>query len=118
MRIMLTPESLGSMTFHVEVNDGKMNAVILLAHPEARAVVEANLPQLKQALSQQGIEVQRIDVLAAAQSSMKESMQQRSPNAKQRTRRREAAAETATAGVADKYESTTRRGYSTIELIM
>jgi flagellar hook-length control protein FliK len=94
-----------------------MKASIQVAHPEARAAVEANLPQLRQALANQGIDVHRIDVFAPGESLMKESARQHQTQVRQRSRRRPAA-DTPGVEAADKYVSGKRLGYNTIELIM
>jgi flagellar hook-length control protein FliK len=62
MRLKLEPESLGELALRVRVEEGKMQARIEVSQPAVKAVIEGNLPQLRQALATQGIQMDRIDI--------------------------------------------------------
>jgi flagellar hook-length control protein FliK len=73
IRIMLKPESLGTVTVHVRMEEGSMVARIDVNQPNVRTALEANLPQLRETLSGKGIQMDRIDVMASTFSSSRES---------------------------------------------
>jgi flagellar hook-length control protein FliK len=76
MKVLLSPETLGEVTIKVRMEEGTMAARIDVNQPNVRTALEANLPQLKEALSSRGIQVERIDILNASFSSSKESNNQ------------------------------------------
>lgn len=68
MRIALKPESLGNVVLQVKMEDGQMQARIDVTQPAVKAAVEAQMTDLRQALQANGINVDRIDVVASSQS--------------------------------------------------
>jgi flagellar hook-length control protein FliK len=62
MRLKLEPETLGELALRVRVEEGKMQARIEVSQPAVKAIIEGNLPQLRQALATQGIQMDRIDI--------------------------------------------------------
>ena len=76
MKVLLTPETLGEVTIKVRMEEGTMAARIDVSQANVRAALEASLPQLREALSSRGIQVERIDILNASYSSSKESHNQ------------------------------------------
>ena len=114
MRLTLKPETLGEMAVKVRVEDGKMQAQIDVSQPAVKAVVESNLPQLRQALSDSGIEVQRIDVFATAQDAARESNGSRGEKPRHRGGRRGGTVVEAT----EPNPATRMMGYNTMEIII
>jgi hypothetical protein len=62
MRLHLEPESLGELALRVRVDEGKLQARIEVTQPAVKAIIEGNLPQLRQSLAAQGIQMDRIDI--------------------------------------------------------
>jgi flagellar hook-length control protein FliK len=62
MVIQLTPESLGQLTVKLVSQDGLLAIRILAQSPMTQRVLESGIAGLKQALDQQGIRYQRIEV--------------------------------------------------------
>lgn len=68
-RLVLEPESLGTVKLSIAVEDDKMVARINVANADVKSVVQANLPQLHEALAARGIDIRRIDVFSAEPGS-------------------------------------------------
>jgi flagellar hook-length control protein FliK len=62
MVIQLTPEALGRLTVKLVSQDGLLAIRILAQSPMTQRVLESGIASLKQALDQQGIRYQRIEV--------------------------------------------------------
>ncbi len=69
MRVTLKPESLGEVVLKMKMEDGGLQAQIDVAQPAVKAAVESQITDLRQALVDRGINVQRIDVVASGQSA-------------------------------------------------
>ncbi|HTO93213.1 MAG TPA: flagellar hook-length control protein FliK [Bacteroidota bacterium] len=113
MHMTLKPPSLGQVDLHVHVEDSKVAAQIDVSQQLVKSALEAHMPQLRQALQEHGIEVQRIDVMIPGQS-----MQQGGAGSGgERTGRR--GGRRAAAGLDDEpVQAVKDMGYNTIELIM
>ncbi|WP_043930504.1 flagellar hook-length control protein FliK [Bacillus sp. EB01] len=62
-RFLLSPEHLGKVQIQVMLQDGQVTAEIITETLAARDVLEGQLSSLKQALQQQGIVVNKVDVV-------------------------------------------------------
>lgn len=62
LQVQLKPESLGRVDLKVSMENGALSARILVDNPGVKAALEANLPQLKQSLADQGIALQGMTV--------------------------------------------------------
>jgi len=62
LQVQLKPESLGRVDLKVSMENGVLSARILVDNPGVKAALEANLPQLKQSLADQGIALQGMTV--------------------------------------------------------
>ena len=113
MRITLQPESLGEVSLKIRMEDGKMQAQIDVTQPAVKAAIETNMPQLRQALSARGIEVQRIDVFVPEQSLSKESGE----GGSDRPKRRGGKAHPGLDAV-EQYQSVKMMGYNTMDIVM
>ncbi|MBA1333856.1 MAG: hypothetical protein HPY66_0249 [Firmicutes bacterium] len=60
--VQLKPESLGKMSFKLEVVNGVLNGRITVHNNQAREVLQANLNQLRDNLEQSGIPVSKLTV--------------------------------------------------------
>jgi flagellar hook-length control protein FliK len=114
MRLTLKPESLGDVVVQVRMDDGKMHAQIDVGQASVKTALESNLPQLRQALVERGIDVQRIDVFAAAQSSTQES----NGGQGDRPRRHTGNRRNAEVDPVEQYQASRQMGYNTMEIIM
>ncbi len=113
IRVLLKPESLGEVVVNMKMEESKITAQINVDQSTVKAAVELQLPQLRQALAERGIEIHRIDVLAADQSLARESRDQQSGKSKKRS----------SGGVTgieeqDLNYSPRSLGYNTIELLI
>ena len=112
VRIAMKPESLGEVVMKVKMDDGKVSAQINVNSVNVKAVLDANVSQLRDTLLAKGIEVQHIDIVADGQTAFGSSSGQNKP--KQKSQQGDAQGVDALG----QYESLRTMGYNTIELIM
>jgi hypothetical protein len=60
--IRLTPENLGDLKINLSMSEGKLSAVLAASSEQARADLEASVPELREALHGRGILVESIEV--------------------------------------------------------
>ena len=83
MRVNIFPEHLGHLEILLTSTNGKLAAQILASTPMAKEAIELQLNQLRASLVQQGVAVEKIEVLQ--QSSQQPFNQQHSQNNQQFT---------------------------------
>lgn len=69
LRINIFPEHLGHLEILVSTAGGKVSAQIIASHGAAKEAVEFQLNQLRMSLSQQGVEIDRLEVREERSSS-------------------------------------------------
>jgi flagellar hook-length control protein FliK len=112
VRLELHPKELGSVTVKVMVEQNGVAAQIDVKDPGVKAVLENNLPQLREALQREHIEVNRVEIALASEGTPQESTRQwggRQQNARNAD---------AFDDEADGQESSRSLGYNTMELTM
>lgn len=62
MRLQLIPESLGRVTMRIAVEHGNVTARFTVANEQVKNLIEAQLPQLRQALEEQGLHMDSFSV--------------------------------------------------------
>ncbi len=72
IRFRLKPEYLGELFIKMRMENGKMTAKVDVTNAAVKAMIEGQLPQLREALIARGIEVQRFDILTGGQSNQAE----------------------------------------------
>ncbi len=114
LRVTLKPESLGEIVLKMKMEDGRLQAQIDVAQPAVKAAVESQLTDLRQALQDRGIDVQRIDVVASGQSAnVADGQTPRGGKYKQKGGKRQEPLE----GI-DEIQQARSLGYNTLEVIM
>ena len=73
IRVRLEPESLGEVIVKVRVENNQVDAQIDVTQQSVKQILEAGLPQLRHALSERGVDFQRLDVVVDGHSSSEES---------------------------------------------
>lgn len=68
-KFLLSPDHLGQIEVKLTVQNGEVSAQILVDTTIAKEALEAQLQQLKQALTQQGLTVQKLDVVQQSPQS-------------------------------------------------
>ncbi len=111
-RLALKPESLGELVVHIAMDDNVMTAKIEVTQPSAKAVLDAGMPQLREALAARGIAVQQIDVFTSPDAFPRQGREQRDARQRQAGGRRPATA------AAEAVALPRMLGYNTIELSM
>jgi flagellar hook-length control protein FliK len=111
-RLALKPDSLGELLVHISMDDNVMTAKIEVTQPAAKAVLDAGMPQLREALTARGISVQQIDVFTSTDSMPRQGREQREGRPRSGGMRRPEAV------VAEAVALPRMLGYNTIELSM
>ncbi|MCC6395761.1 MAG: flagellar hook-length control protein FliK [Bacteroidetes bacterium] len=113
LRIKLEPESLGEVVLHVRMESGKMQAQIDVNQAGVKAALENNLPQLRLALHQRGIDVQRLDVSYGGERLATDSGGGNADRQPHHGFRRNAGAD-----AVEQYTTGRLLGYNTMEMVM
>ncbi len=113
IRMTLKPPSLGEVQLTIHVEDARMQAQIDVSQQVVKAALEAHMPQLRQALQEHGIEVQRIDVMLPESSLQRDGSGTNGERAGRRGTRRMLSGDDP-----ESYQGAKDMGYNTIELIM
>lgn len=64
MTVRLVPESLGEMRVELRSHDGELSVRIVSANSAVRETLQAQIHELRQSLSREGIEVGKVDIAA------------------------------------------------------
>ena len=75
IRIKLSPENLGQLDIRLTTLDGKVTAHIVTATAGAKELIESQLHQLRHTLVQQGIQLDKVEVVQQPQGSQNTFMQ-------------------------------------------
>ncbi len=113
IRMTLKPPSLGDVQLSVRVEDSRMQAQIDVSQQVVKSALEAHMPQLRAALQEHGIEVQRIDVMLPGQSLQGDGAGSGDGRTDRKNGRRFVSDDDA-----ETYQGAKDMGYNTIELIM
>lgn len=111
LHLRLEPETLGKVGLRVRMEEGRLQAQIDVSQPAVKAALESHLPQLRQALTSQGINVDRLDVFTRGESFSREAAGGHQGKGRHRP-------EQDVQGQDTGYEATRSLGYNTIELVM
>ncbi|WP_416145152.1 flagellar hook-length control protein FliK [Planococcus koreensis] len=76
MKVSIFPEHLGQLEIRLSTVDGKVAAHILASNPMAKEALELQVYQLRNSLTQQGIQVDRIEISSQQQAGQSLSQQQ------------------------------------------
>lgn len=113
VRIRLKPEVLGEILVTVQQEETTVAAQIHVEHASVKTAIDAQLPQLRQALVDRGIDVRRLEVIMADQSMAREFREQQHVKPK-----RGAGSNLSAIEEIDSPISPRSLGYNTIELIL
>ncbi len=65
MKLVLHPEALGEVTVRVQVEEGKVSAKMDVQQVQVKNTIEANMPQLREALTSRGLTMESIEISTA-----------------------------------------------------
>lgn len=91
LSLQITPPDLGTVRIEVHSHGGVLTARLEADSPAARQLLAEHLPQLREALQQQGANVDRIDVYQSDRSAQGEGMADSNWQSSQQDQRNEAA---------------------------
>jgi hypothetical protein len=66
VNLRLYPQELGELRMEIRVEQENIKAHIVAQNPQAQEMIDRHLPRLREALEQQGLHLQQIDVTVAA----------------------------------------------------
>ncbi len=64
--LRLQPEELGKLKLEIKVERDSIRAHIIAANPQVQDILERNVPKLREALSQMGLQLEQLEVTVAA----------------------------------------------------
>ena len=79
MKLILHPEALGEVTVRVQVEEGKVTAKLDVQQVQTKNTIEANIPQLREALTSRGLTMERIEI-STAQNSLADGTSKQQQN--------------------------------------
>ncbi|MBP6671827.1 MAG: flagellar hook-length control protein FliK [Bacteroidetes bacterium] len=87
MKLILHPEALGEVTVRVQVEEGRVSAKLDVQQVQVKNTIEANMPQLREALTSRGLTMESIEI-STAQNGLADgtSKQQQSKQGKRSNR--------------------------------
>ncbi len=68
VRVMMKPESLGELSLSVTMHEGKLVALMDVTQSAVKNALEAQLPQMREALASQGIEIHRFEIVSGSET--------------------------------------------------
>lgn len=111
MKVVLHPESLGEVVVRVQVEEGKVTTQLDVQQQQVKNMIEQHLPQLKEALANKGLTVERIDVFASELSFKEQTSQQQQ-------KKNQSGSERVLEEQEEVIESAKLFGYNTIEYVV
>lgn len=112
VRVVMKPESMGQLSLRVAMEDGRLVAIMDVSKTAVKIALEAQLPQLREALAAQGINVERFDILSGSTTQFERHGEGSGFHRQQHSRRR------MDVDVAERYDTVKYLGYNTVEYII
>jgi flagellar hook-length control protein FliK len=69
VNLKLYPQELGELRMEIKVEQNNIKAHIIAQNPQAQEMIDRHLPRLREALAQQGLHLQQVEVTLAAQDN-------------------------------------------------
>lgn len=69
VNLKLYPQELGELRMEIKVTQDNVKAHIVAQNPQAQEMIDRHLPRLREALEQQGLHLQQVEVTLAAQDN-------------------------------------------------
>lgn len=69
VNLKLYPQELGELRMELKVEQDNVKAHIIVQSPQAQEMIDRHMPKLREALEQQGMHLQQIEVTVAAQDN-------------------------------------------------
>ncbi|MDX9835405.1 MAG: flagellar hook-length control protein FliK, partial [Desulfobulbus sp.] len=66
IQLRLNPQELGELRMEIKVKQDNITAHIIAQNPQAQEMIDRHLPRLREALEQQGLHLQQVEVTLAA----------------------------------------------------
>ena len=69
INLKLYPQELGELRMEIKVEQDNVKAHIIAQSPQAQEMIDRHMPRLREALEQQGLHLQQVEVTVAAQDN-------------------------------------------------
>lgn len=112
VRVVMKPESMGQLSLRVAIEDGRLVAIMDVSKTAVKIALEAQLPQLREVLAAQGINVERFDILSGSTTQFERHGEGSAFHRQQHPRRQ------MDVDVAERYDTVKYLGYNTVEYII
>ncbi|KMY68955.1 hypothetical protein AAU61_05185 [Desulfocarbo indianensis] len=73
LRLALKPQELGELTIKLSIKEGALKATLVAESSSAKQTLEAGINELKQQLAQQGLKVERLEVVMSPDAERREA---------------------------------------------
>lgn len=110
VEIKLSPKELGSIKIFLDTNDNNVSAKIEVGNEQTKAIVVNNLPQLKETLSQQGINLNNVNVTVSSE-------EQKNPEQTKQKNKKKTQDNNPKVEIAEERKAVRNLGYNTYEYL-
>lgn len=112
IRVRLKPDVLGELSLKMALVEGTVTAVIEANNHQVKAALEAQVPQMREVLASQGIDVRRFDIVSGGEMQSRHSGEGNAGKRQRRFRREE------DVDVVEQLQVMKQLGYNTVEYII
>ena len=112
VRVMMKPESLGELSLRVTMHEGKLVAQMDVTQSAVKNALEAQLPQMREALASQGIDIHRFEIVSGGETQFQRQSEGSAFRQQHRSRRQ------MDVEVIEDLDGMKYLGYNTVEYII
>lgn len=111
VEIKLSPKELGSIKILLDTNDNNVSAKIEVGNEQTKSILVNNLPQLRETMSQQGVNLNNVNVTVSSEEQR--NPEQTKPKSKKKTQVNNPKVE-----IAEEKKTVRNLGYNTYEYLV
>ena len=112
VRVTMKPESMGELSLRVTMHEGKLVAQMDVSQLAVKNALEAQLPQMREALASQGIDIHRFDIVSGSETQFQQPSEGSAFHQHQRSKRQ------LDVEVTEDLDGMKYLGYNTVEYII
>ncbi|BDQ02856.1 flagellar hook-length control protein FliK [Ignavibacterium sp.] len=111
VEIKLSPKELGSIKILLDTNDNNVSAKIEVGNEQTKSIVVNNLPQLRETMSQQGVNLNNVNVTVSSE-------EQRNPEQTKQKSKKKSQVDNPKVEIAEEKKTVRNLGYNTYEYLV
>lgn len=111
VEIKLSPKELGSIKILLDTNDNNVSAKIEVGNEQTKSIVVNNLPQLRETMSQQGVNLNIVNVTVSSE-------EQRNPEQTKQKSKKKSQVNNPKVEIAEEKKTVRNLGYNTYEYLV